>query len=67
MISIVVGVLEIMPYGLKKRLEELGINEKIETRQTSVLLRLAKIQSFRKLRRLSVAQLSGKNRRLNLM
>ena len=42
-ISIVVGALGTVPRGLEKRLEKLEIRGRIETLQTTVLLRLARI------------------------
>ena len=44
-IPIVVRTLEMFVKGLEKRLEELEIRKRIETTQTSVLLRSARIQN----------------------
>ena len=43
-ISIVLGALETVPKGLEKRLEELEIRERIETKETTELLRSARRQ-----------------------
>ena len=42
-ISVVIGVLVMIPKGLIRRLEELEIGGQVETIQTTTLLRLARI------------------------
>ena len=55
-IAIVADALKMIPKGLEKRLEELEIRYRIETVQTTALMRLAAILSPGELRRLGVAQ-----------
>ena len=65
-IPVVIGVLETVPKGLKKGLEELEIGGRIKTIQTTALLRLARILR-RVLERLAVTQTPVKDHQLMLV
>ena len=62
----VIGALGTVPKGLDKRLEELEIRGRIETVQTTILRRLARI-FCRVLRRLVIVQTVVKDHQLTLV
>ncbi len=65
-VPIVIGALDTMTKGLLKGLEDLEVGGRVETIQTTALLRTARILR-RVLRRLAVTQTPVKNHQLTLM